>query len=153
MTAAFDISRAILLVLLIAAAVSGSRASAADEPTLTLPPRRLTYDYYPAVARRLAIQGRAIVEFAISAKGRAEGVNIVQSEPEGVFEQVIGINFGYLRFKVPSTWGAAGETGHRFRVNVLFLLRPCIKGDPCQELAPFDPGDTITFIGSPIKRA
>lgn len=114
-----------------------------------------TADSYPPAARRLGVQGRVLVEFTISPRGRVGSAPIVVMalEPEG---QIIlrEAALSYLRsaeFDVPSDWEASGGPRHKFRFSFVFLLRPCREAGPCEEPAPYFGADRwFTIMASPV---
>lgn len=121
-----------------------------DEPGVALPPILETLYDYPSSARRLNQQGRFLVELSIDSKGHATDVALLAAEPQGVFDRSLAGNLRHLRFNVPHDWQTSGRSTRRFRVNVIFLIRPCREQGPCSELPPLTAGPIITFVGAPI---
>jgi TonB family protein len=110
------------------------RASAASEPAraaASAPPR--PSDWYPArplkalqvdfprAARAKGLSGYAIVEFLLSADGRARDAHVVESSPPGAFDAaaVGAVNSGRFDLNVPQGIVAAGQHG---RLRVTFRL-------------------------------
>lgn len=56
-----------------------------EPPQLAVPPDLTRF--YPQAARRRKLGGRTIVALAIDAKGRVVEVNVLRSEPPGLFER------------------------------------------------------------------
>jgi len=140
----------LLGLTLLAGVLVHAVGASADEATVALPPiLGISYDY-PASARRLNQQGRFLVELSINAAGRTTDVALLAAEPQGVFDRSLVVNLRRLRFRVPHDWQSSGRSARRFRVNVLFLIRPCREKGPCAELPPLTADPTITFTGSPI---
>ena len=112
-----------------------------------------TADFYPLAARRLGIQGRVLVEFVISSKGRVTfpPTVLLAEEPEGrVILQTAALSYvRQAQFDVPSDWQASGGAQHKFRFSVVFLLRPCREAEPCEEPAPYFGADRSFTITAP----
>lgn len=106
--------------------------------------------YYPEPARRLNQQGRVLVEFQISRKGRAVDATIVSAEPQKVFDRVVTEYMRAVEYSVPGDWEASGGSHHKYRISFVFLLRPCREGEPCEEPAGFPADTSVTVTGSPL---
>jgi TonB family protein len=129
------------------------RAEEAELPTLPKPITVpcLNDDFYPSPAMRLGQEGRVLVEFKISSKGRAVDVRIAAAEPQGVFDRSV---IGFMRcmeFAVPTDWEASGGTHHEYTISFVFRLRPCPGSVPREEPVTF-PADyrPIIVTGSTI---
>src|ERR1700752_3441026 len=72
--------------------------------------------FYPAVAKRLSQQGRILVEFEISPKGRVVGLTVVSAEPQGIFDPAVTRYVQALQFDVPGDWEASGGAHHKYRL-------------------------------------
>ena len=138
-----------LAVSLVAGAAGCPRSTAADEAAVALPPMLDSAYDYPVNARRLNQQGRFLVELSVDAAGRATDVALLAAEPTGVFDRSLLANLRHLRFNVPRDWQSSGHSARRFRVNVIFLIRPCRETGPCVELPPLTAGPIVTFTGAP----
>jgi len=107
------------------------------------------YDY-PRSARRLDQQGRFLVDLSIGPDGRVTDVGLVAADPAGIFDRSLAVNLRRLRFNVPSNWGPTGRSKLRFRVNFIFLVRPCRAAGPCKPLPPLSSDPIITFTAEPL---
>jgi TonB family protein len=142
--------RAMLGSLLLASAVFRPSVTPADGASATLPPASGGHYDYPASARRLGQQGRFLVELSITHEGRVTNIALLAADSQGVFDHSLIVNLGKLRFSVPRDWGTTGGPARRFKVNILFLVRPCRETGPCVELGPLTSDPIITFTGPPI---
>jgi TonB family protein len=106
--------------------------------------------FYPAQALRLNQQGRALVEFSISARGRTSDVAIVSAEPPGIFDSTVAKFVRELQFDVPGNWMASGGPQHKYHLSFVFLLRPCRDPTPCDQIASFPADDTYTVTTAPL---
>jgi TonB family protein len=129
-----------------------SHAEQAD--SFKLPPHILSLHgtFYPDSARRLNQQGRVLVEFAISSQGRAIDPSIVTAEPQGIFEQAAQSYVNALAFEVPADWDASGGSRHRFRLSVVFALRPCPEKAPCGEPAQFPADASVKLTAGSFRQ-
>ena len=127
-----------------------SSLTQADEPqSLKLPnlkSTRMLAAWYPDRARRLDQQGRVLVEFEISLKGRVVNPKIISAEPSDVFEGTVTALVRGWEYDVPSNWESSGGTTHLFRVGFIFLLRPCRATGPCN-VTPFPADTSVTITG------
>jgi TonB family protein len=107
--------------------------------------------WYPAPAQRLGQQGRVLVEFKISSKGRVVDLRIASAEPQGVFDSTVKKYMRALEFDVPGDWEASGGTNHKFHFGFVFRLQSCPGAVSRVEPVPF-PADYrhITVTGSAI---
>jgi len=133
-----------------------SYPSLADEPgSVKLPAgknyRSLVSDsWYPQRARRLSQQGRVLVEFGISSKGRAVDITVPSSEPAGVFDKTATTFVRAVEFDVPRDWEVSDASHHRFRLSFVFLLRPCLDTGSCEEVAQFPSDGNFTVTEVPL---
>ena len=141
---------ATLGLCLLVSATFHAAAAGADGPGVPLPPVSGGHYDYPISARRLAQQGRFLVELSITGAGRVTNVALLAADPKGIFDHSLVIDLAKLRFTVPRDWDASGGSARRFKVNVLFLVRPCRESGPCLELPPLTSDPVITFTGQPI---
>ena len=127
-------------------------ASNADEAAPLKVPHIKSFSglFYPNSAKRLDQQGRVLVEFAISPKGRVTDLVVASAEPPGVFDSAVTTYVRALQFDVPSDWGASGAASHKFHFSFLFLLRPCRETGPCQELEPLPADQSVTVKTAPL---
>lgn len=141
---------AILASFLLTSGLCQPRVALGDETSVPLPPASAGHYDYPASARRLDQQGRFLVELSINGEGRATDVGVLAADPKGIFDHSLAVNLRKLLFNVPRDWESSGRSKRRFRVNILFLVRPCRAAGPCSELAPLTPDPVITFTAAPI---
>jgi TonB family protein len=130
---------AIAAVIAIMVLDRGALAQGAANAKVELPPYQgaLKDDYYPTDARLHSLQGRALVEFNVNARGVPEDVVVVQAEPAREFDQAARRLVRNLRYQVPANW-AQGSTSHRFRMGVRYQVVQCINLSHC-ESEPRDP--------------
>lgn len=109
---------------------------------IELPPYKgtLREDYYPADERLHYLQGRALVEFALDARGVPADVLVVSSEPERRFEESAHRLVKNLRFSVPAGWEQTGA-GHRFKIGVRFQVIQCMNFSHCESQPRNPPAD------------
>lgn len=116
-------------------------------PQLTVDLNSLTY---PSSAQRAGVQGRVLVAFNITKKGRADDVEIVNAEPADDFDAVASKAVKQVRFTVPDDWEASGGAAHRFQLSVLFKLNPCVA-PACVTPKPHESADDFLVIGAQAK--
>ena len=141
---------AVIASYLLASAVFHPSVALGDELNVRLPPALAGHYDYPASARRLDQQGRFLVELSITGEGRVIDVGVLSAEPTGIFDRSLAVNLRKLRFSVPGDWEGSRRSMHRFRVNILFLVRPCRATGPCSALNPLTADPVITFTAAPI---
>jgi TonB family protein len=109
---------------------------------IELPPYKGTLrdDYYPAEERLHYLQGRALVEFAVDARGVPTDVVVVSSEPERRFEESAHRLVKNLRFSAPAGWEQTGA-GHRFKIGVRFQVIQCLNLSRCETQPRNPPAD------------
>lgn len=100
----------------VADGVAAGPGGALDEPPqlLVVPDPAL---FYPRAARRRGIEGRTEVRVAVDAEGRVASVEILASEPPGVFEEAARRLCRSLRYR-PATAGGeprAATVNHTLR--------------------------------------
>lgn len=96
----------LLLSLILVSAAAAQEYNAADvdtKPKLI----RMGRLAYPPLAKRTGVEGKVLVHVLISAKGKAEKMEVVESEPEGVFDEAALNSLKYSQFR-PGIKG--GET-------------------------------------------
>lgn len=116
-------------------------------PSVPLPPMdaKLNPSYYPAAAAKLNLQGRVLVEFNITRKGKVDNVTIVDSDPETVFDSSVRNALKDVKFTVPKDWEDSAAAMHRFRLSYVFKIYPC-PTDPCKAPEPHDAADDSMVI-------
>jgi TonB family protein len=130
---------AIAAVVAIMVLDRGALAQGAVDAKIELPPYQgaLKDDYYPTDARLHSLQGRALVEFNVNARGMPEEVAVVQAEPAGEFDEAARRLVRNLRYQVPADWTTSAAS-HRFRMGVRYQVVQCINLSRC-ESEPRDP--------------
>ncbi len=129
-------------------------ASAATVAQCQVPP--LIADFYPEGARARGIEGRALVEFGLTARGTTTDARIVAEEPEGnPFGQSALAATKILRCEIPAAWKGQDLTALRLRGSYLYRLIPCRNPDDCRNPvaypnASFPP---VVFMGGAIGPA
>jgi TonB family protein len=136
---------------------SAGPVQAAATEQIELPPYKGTLrdDYYPEDARRHFTQGRALVEFALNARGVPDDVVIVNAEPPHEFEDSARRLVKNLRFEVPAGWEQSAAA-HRFRIGVRFQVVECPNLSRCESQARNPPADyevaNRTYVVSAQRR-
>jgi TonB family protein len=136
--------------------VFGAFSPADEAPSPKLPALKksgLPALFYPAPARRLSQQGRVLVEFAISPKGRVVDASVTSADPRGVFDDTAISYVRALEFDVPADWESSGGPNHRYHFSFVFLFRPCLDTTPCEELAPLPADRSVTVTTPPLAPA
>lgn len=129
----------------------------AEEPgSLQLPKLKTsgpTARLYPPAARRRHEEGRVLVEFAISPKGRViDPPAVTLAEPEDGTLRLQEAALSYVRqveFDIPSNWAESGGPRRKFHFSFVFLIRPCQEAEPCVEPAPYFGADRWFTIAAP----
>jgi TonB family protein len=131
-----------------------------DEPILRLPPYHVIQKgppvgTYPMQAARLQQQGRVLVQFDISADGRAKGVTVVSSEPLGVFDKSASGIVSAWAFDLPPDWSGSEASKHHFTLSVIYHLGACPSVSTCDGIEAY-PSDaqmavTLQLSGRPIQ--
>lgn len=116
-------------------------------PQLTIDLNALAY---PSAAQRAGMQGRVLVAFNITKKGRADAIEIVNAEPADEFDATASKAVKQVRFTVPDDWQASGGAAHRFQLSVLFKLSPCVA-PACSAPKPHESADDFLVIGAQAK--
>ncbi len=107
------ISGAALLILLFCIAFVASAATEYSVSDVDTPPKivRQMPVTYPPQAKKDGITGRVIVRCLVTAGGKAEKLEIVESEPQGVFDDSALSSLKYWQFRpgikngdLVSTW-------------------------------------------------
>jgi TonB family protein len=138
-----------VLLFVFGAAICADRKEPLELPHLNT--RAPTPDSYPYRAVRLNQEGRVLVEFKISKKGRVSAMAVILAEPSGAFDAVALHYVRDLQFDVPIAWEASGGTNKSFHFGFVFLLRPCQATGPCEELAPYTADRSFWIIQAPLS--
>jgi TonB family protein len=138
---------AAILLLALAFSLQAEEPVVPKLPTLKSP-HSVVGLFYPERAVRLGQQGRVLVEFAISPKGRPVDVAVTAAEPQGVFNDTVTSYIRALQFDVPTDWEASGAARVKYHISFVFLLRPCREGVPCDDIVQF-PADSSVMITRP----
>ena len=127
------------------AAVAEETSAAEPQSQPALPKMKMRGGiYYPDQAKRTRSQGRFLLEFAIDDRGKAAQINLERAEGDKILsDSAVALLKGAV-FERPTA-----ATSQRFRMSVVFELRPCGR------LHHFDvPKDAqISVCGSPIGRS
>ncbi|MGE0115247.1 MAG: TonB family protein [Steroidobacteraceae bacterium] len=119
-----------------------------------LPLPQLTVDLssvtYPGPAQRAGMQGRVLVAFNITRRGRPDELEVVNAEPADVFDSVAIRAVKQVEFTVPRDWEATGGASHRFQFSVLFKLNPC-EAPACIPPVPYESADDFLIVGAQAK--
>ena len=152
MTLKPSLHRLSLLPVAVLSALSYIAIARGDDAPRSMPPIKDTSNLggFPSVARRLYKQGRFLVELSISERGKVTNVLVLKAEPRGIFDANLGSYLRSFRFDVPEDWVSSGGPALRFKLSVLYLLRPCLPHGPCEDLEPFAGDNIVTITGSPI---
>jgi TonB family protein len=100
--------------------------------------------YYPDKAKRLGLEGRALVEFNIDADGQSKQLSIVFAD-DATFAHMATTIISGARFDVPTDWVASGHEEQRYRLGLVFCLPPSSQMDTFTETT-----DTVVIKGSRI---
>ena len=136
--------------------VFGAAVCAVGSKPLKLPHLKTpapTAANYPLRAARLNQEGRVLVEFKISQKGRVSALAVTLAEPSGAFDAAALHYVRDLQFDVPTDWEASGGMDQSFHFGFIFLLRPCQVTGPCEELAPYTADRSFWIIQAPLPPA
>ncbi len=139
----------LVCLLVLPAALSGAQESGVKRslPQLAVDLNSLTY---PGSAQRAGLQGRVLLAFNISRKGRVDNVEVVSGEPPEQFNTEAIRALKQVQFKVPGDWKDSGGEVHRFQLSILFKLSPCVVPG-CTSPKPHDTADDFLVIGAQAK--
>ena len=137
-----------VLLFVLGAAVCAEGMEHLELPRLKTPAP--TAEYYPFRAVQLNQEGRVLVEFKISQKGRVSALAVTLAEPSGAFDAAALHYVHDLQFDVPIDWEASGGMDQSFHFGFIFLLRPCQVTGPCEELAPYAADRSFWIIQAPL---
>ena len=141
------IVRSALSACLAVASLDGlvpARGAAADSIELPDYKGTLKDDYYPTDARQHYLQGRALVEFSLNARGVPTHVAVVAYEPTREFEESARHLVQNLRFEVPLAPQASAVPAPRFRLGVRYQVIECINFSKCESTPRNPPADYDT---------
>ncbi|HEX2585083.1 MAG TPA: energy transducer TonB [Steroidobacteraceae bacterium] len=119
---------------------------------MMLPPMNASVDpdVYPFPALKNAVQGRVLLEFTITRRGKIDDVTVVDSEPQGMFDTAAKKTLGAIKFTPPKDWEDTGGALHRFTMSVVFKLTRC-PTTPCVVPQPHDTADDFLIITAAPK--
>jgi TonB family protein len=137
-----------VLFLVLGGAVCASGSKPLELPHLKTPAP--TAGNYPLRAVRLNQEGRVLVEFKISQKGRVSALAVTMAEPAGAFDAAALHYVHDLEFDVPTNWATSGGTNHSFHFGFIFLLRPCQSIGACEEPVPYSADRSFWIIQAPL---
>lgn len=104
---------------------------------------------YPGAPQRAGLQGRVLVAFTITNRGRADNIEIVGAEPAKEFDSTAIRAVRQVQFTVPKDWEDSGGEMQRFQLSVLFKLSPCVA--PCVAPQPHEGADDFLVIGAQAR--
>jgi TonB family protein len=127
-----------------------------DQAALKLPPyhviqRGPPVGMYPMQAARLQQQGRVLVQFDISAEGRAKNITVVSSEPHGVFDKTASEMVGAWAFDLPADWAGSDASRHHYTLSVIYHLGACPSATSCDGIEAY-PSDTQMAVTLQLLR-
>jgi TonB family protein len=105
---------------------------------------------YPSALQRQGVQGRVLVAFTITKRGKVNDPAVVNAEPAGEFDSVAIKAVKQVRFTVPDNWEDSGNSVYQFQLSVLFKLSPCVA-PACVSPKPHESADDFLVIGAEAK--
>ena len=140
------------LASIILLSVICSFAVHAEDERPPMPPMTIALNAtpYPAPAVKSVIQGRVLVAFNITKKGRADSENVVDAEPLDVFESTALSAVRKVKFAVPPDWEEKAGPLQRYRLSVVFKLYPC-PPESCTTPKAHDEADDFIIISAQAK--
>lgn len=105
---------------------------------------------YPETARIAAVQGRVLVVFTITKRGRADEPIVMAAEPVKEFDEAAIRAIKQIRFTVPEDWVATGGPEYHFQISVLFKLSPC-NAPACISPEPHEAADDFLIISAQTR--
>jgi TonB family protein len=81
--------------------------------------------YYPDKAKRIGAEGRALLEFNISAAGRATGISIESSDGSTLLSDLAVTILKGDVFDLSEVAESADSRNTRYRMSFVFELAPC----------------------------
>lgn len=92
---------------------------------------------YPRIAAEQQLEGRVVMELTIAADGRVEDVSVVESQPEGVFDEAAMAAMEQWRFAPPVLKdGATTVTALQTLLFELDAPAPPAPADPAHAVDP-----------------
>lgn len=121
----------------------------ADDERPPMPPMTIALNAtpYPTPALKSLTQGRVLVAFNITKKGRADSENVVDAEPLDVFESTALSAIRKVKFAVPPDWEDKAGPLQRYRLSVVFKLYPC-PPETCTSPKAHDEADDFIIISA-----
>lgn len=127
--------------------------SHAQQPAAKRPLPQLSVDLnsltYPGAPQRAGLQGRVLVAFTITNRGKADNIEIVSAEPAGEFDATATRALRQVQFTVPRDWRDSGGEAQRFQLSVLFKLSPCAA--PCVAPQVHEGADDFLVISAQAR--
>jgi Gram-negative bacterial TonB protein C-terminal len=141
---------ALIVATLSACLCAGHQSFAAEG--LKLPPQIKGFLYYPEKAKRLNQQGRVLLEFHISKRGKITDWKIAAEEPQGFVgdKKAFETELHEFLFDLPPGWLDAGGAQQLYQLSVVFLLSPCTDVNRCQAVPQYPVINTMTLTGSAL---
>jgi protein TonB len=88
----------LVLSVILASAATAQEYEAKDVDTKPKIIRQMPITY-PTLAKRNGIEGRVVIRVLIGIKGKAEKMEVFQSEPEGIFDENAMKSLKYWQFR------------------------------------------------------
>lgn len=152
MNARLTITGSMLMLALLLSPASMLSAQDAAKAKRSLP--QLNVDLgsisYPSAQQKQGVQGRVLVAFTITKRGRVNDPVVVASEPAGEFDSVAIKAIKQVRFTVPDDWEDAGDSVYQYQLSVLFKLNPCMA-PACVAPKAHESADDFLVIGGELK--
>jgi TonB family protein len=144
------------LILVSVASLYAITSLSQDQLVLKLPPyhviqRGPPVGMYPMQAARLQQQGRVLVQFDISAEGRATNITVVSSEPHRVFDKTASEMVGAWAFDLPADWAGSDASRHHYTLSVIYHLGACPSASSCDGIEAY-PSDTQMAVTLQLPR-
>jgi TonB family protein len=105
---------------------------------------------YPSAQQKQGVQGRVLVAFTITKRGRASDPVVVSADPPGEFDAVAIKAIKQVRFTVPDDWADSGDSAYQYQLSVLFKLSPCVA-PACVAPKAHESADDYLVIGAELK--
>ena len=104
---------------------------------------------YPSAALKDRLQGRVLVSFSITKRGRIADENVIEAEPVGTFEEAALELVSKVKFAVPGDWEDLAGPLQRYRLSVVFKLYPC--PEPCVPPKRHEEADDFVIVSAQVK--
>lgn len=142
------------MLLTAVVALPGAAARAQETPAAKRPLPSMELELnsltYPTAAQRIGMPGRVLMAFTVTKKGRADNIEMVSSQPTGVFETVATKAIKQMKFTVPADWEATQGPEHRYLISVLFKINPCVAPG-CVVPKAHEEADDFVIVGAQAK--